>query len=449
MAIMLDIVSFDRQLAELPFTPILLNDYDTKVVEEKKKLNSFITRVYSSDTLDITPQCGCGFYNRGELLGTVCPNCKTVVTYPAEQEIRSTVWARVPEGIDAFINPLVHLVLASELNIKSFETMTWLIDASYRPNVKRPIELKNYLEQQFNVFGIRRGVNSFIQNFDRIMEILYKGPTLRGPKNTEKVDTLREFIRIHRDKFFSQYISFPAAMMFVIENTPTGRYADSKMEGAIDAIGTLNSIYHPTTPLSARKKENWMAKVQLKLLQYHAAIFDEFIGKKKGITRKNILGTLHPFTTRTVISSITANHRYYHLHFPYAPFTLTNKEHIQSKLFHRGYSPRAARAFVAEHVRNYHPMMSELHDELIADTPFDGIVCGFVRNPSLDRSSNQCLEITKVKRDPQDNTIGLSVMILKGSLGPVTQKCCYEELSNAGTYLEPCPPTTPGNSAWG
>lgn len=59
-------------------------------------------------------------------------------------------------------------------------------------------------------------------------------------------------------------------------------------------------------------------------------------------------------------------------------------------------------------------MMSELHDELIADTPFDGIVCGFVRNPSLDRSSNQCLEITKVKRDPQDNTIGLSVMILKG-----------------------------------
>ena len=414
MALVLDIINYDRQLAELPFQPVFLNNFDVNLTEEKKKLNSFIMSVYYGDTLDITPQCSCGEIHDGEYLGVMCPNCRTPVTYPAEQEIQSTVWARVPDGIHAFINPQAYIVLANDINVTGFDTMRWFIDSGYRHLSRKPIPLKVYLEQQFEILGIKRGINSFVQHFDTIMQLVLEGPSMRGPKFKEKVDTLREFLRLHKHKFFSEHIAFPSSTMFVIESTATGRYADSKIEGAIDAINILNSVYHPSSPMSLRKKENWVAKALLRISEYYVGIYKDVIGRKKGLVRKHMLGTLHPWTTRTVISSVTANHKYDELEFPYAPSALTYKEHLLSKLMWRGYCPQTARRFVAEHTRKFHPLMKTMFQELIDESPHRGIPGGFVRNPSLDRNSNQFLYTTKIKDDPRDNTIGLSVLILKG-----------------------------------
>lgn len=406
MAIQLDIVSFDEQIKVLPFTPIMLHDYDVKLKEEKARLNAFLMRVYTKDTLDITPQCSCGFLREGEWLGITCPKCSTTVSYQSEQDIRSTVWAKIPDGVEGFINPCAYMVLAKELKQSNFDTMAWLIDREYKYTKKGISTLKTFLEQQFQIRGLKRGLNGFIRHFDEIMEILFEGPTLKGVKNAEKVDDLKEFLRLHAHKFFSKYISFPATMMFIIESAATGRYADGRMGPCLNAVGTLTSIYHPVTPLTPTKVENWTAKVQLSLVEYNTKILLEDVGKKKGRVRRNLLGTQHPLTTRTVITS--TNRRYDELEFPYAPFTLTMKEHIQSKRLHEGDNPQSIRAFVMENVRKWNPEMSRIHRELIADSPFGGIPCGFVRNPSLDRGSNQCLKIVEVKTDPKDTTMGLS-----------------------------------------
>ena len=61
-------------------------------------------------------------------------------------------------------------------------------------------------------------------------------------------------------------------------------------------------------------------------------------------------------------------------------------------------------------------------NELIAEAPNQRIPVIFQRNPTLHRGSAQLLYITKVKKDPRDITISLSVLVLSAPNADLIQK---------------------------
>jgi len=137
------------------------------------------------------------------------------------------------------------------------------------------------------------------------------------------------------------------------------------------------------------------------------------VGGKEGLSRSHLFaGRLH-HTFRGVIVSLTDNHDYDELHIPWSIAVMVLKVHILNKLFRRGYTPKQAFSFINEHIVVYNPLMDEIFQELIAESPYGGIPCTFGRNPTLVRGSIQLFRITKVKTDPEINAISLSVLAIK------------------------------------
>jgi hypothetical protein len=67
-----------------------------------------------------------------------------------------------------------------------------------------------------------------------------------------------------------------------------------------------------------------------------------------------------------------------------------------------------------KYTHQYCPLLDQLFQELIAESPYDGIPIILQRNPTLVRLSAQALRVTKIKTDPHINTISMSVLALKG-----------------------------------
>ncbi|MNI36948.1 RNA polymerase Rpb1, domain 2 [compost metagenome] len=80
----------------------------------------------------------------------------------------------------------------------------------------------------------------------------------------------------------------------------------------------------------------------------------------------------------------------------------------------RGFTPNEANKFLYENTLRYHPLLDELFQELINESPRKGIPVIFQRNPTLTRLSAQRLYIRRIKKDPRINTISPSVNILSG-----------------------------------
>jgi len=66
------------------------------------------------------------------------------------------------------------------------------------------------------------------------------------------------------------------------------------------------------------------------------------------------------------------------------------------------------------HVEKYHPLLDKLLKELIEESRDNALTVLLQRNPSLLQSSAQRVFITQFKTDPQDTTIGLSILICRG-----------------------------------
>ena len=77
-------------------------------------------------------------------------------------------------------------------------------------------------------------------------------------------------------------------------------------------------------------------------------------------------------------------------------------------------TPNECIQFLNSYTNKYHPLLDELFKELINESPAKSIPVILQRNPTLVRLSAQYLRVTKIKIDPSDNTISLSVLVLKG-----------------------------------
>lgn len=396
-------------MAASEIQPIVVNDLANVTEEDKRFLDNLISVRYdNTDLFSNEPQCECGAVRGGYNINVICPNCLKPVRELFDQLLKPLVWMRSPQGVEALINPMVWTMLTQKFAKGQFNLIEWLCNTDYQPNLNRPIECDEMLE-----LGVERGYNNFVRNFDTYIDILFSLKHFRPKKG--QTDELRVLLSMYRDCVFSQYLPLPNKSLMIIENTQVGTFVDPIIVGAIDAIHTINSIDTPLSNFTLRQKENRTAKTLAMLADFYFRVYHEILASKNGIFRKHVFGTRNHFSARAVISSNTKAHRYDELHIAWGQGVTLFKMHLTNKLMKLNYTPNMIIALLQEYTVKYHPLLDQLFKELIAETVDGrGFACTFGRNPSLTRASAQLMYISMVKTDPDDPTITLPILAVKG-----------------------------------
>ncbi len=203
---------------------------------------------------------------------------------------------------------------------------------------------------------------------------------------------------------------------------------DQTSQIAIMAFNLMAGIDKKLIDKSITTRMDRTSKALTLISDYYKQFYREYISPKEGIFRHHIFSTRTHFTFRAVISSLTSPHRYDEIHIPWGVAVGLFKIHLLNKLKSTGIEHNDAIGFIYQCVNKKHPLMEKMLDELIEESPNKGIPCLFNRNPTLLMGSIQKLTITKIKKDINDNTIGLPILLTglyNGDFDGKTFPCCH------------------------
>lgn len=403
----MEVIDLEKKFTSLTFIPHIVNDMETSTQADKNRLNSMLMTHYDGDSLNIVPSCDCGAVTGGYNQGVQCDVCLTKCEVITERPLESLLWMRVPDGVHAFVNPIVWTILGHALTISKFNILEWIAI----PSITREVGTVIPKLRRFEELGWPRGMNALYENFDLYMNFfLTNERTGRPEKNKgEYID----FIKENRDKIFTRYLPMPSRVGFVVESNETGTYADKTITPAINALRIIVSINEKIRPLPLFRKEERVAKAIVELASFYKQFNTETAGGKYGLYRKHVYGGRVHFSGRAVISALSDNHHYDELYLPWSLSLQLFKVHLTAKLIRRNFTYNQINSLLTQHTLTYNPLLDELFNEIIAESPYKGVPVILQRNPSLKRGSAQLFYVTQVKSDVNISTINISTLVLK------------------------------------
>lgn len=379
---------------------ILLNDLSVT----DSKLSDLIYTTCESE-ISMVPQCDCGELRNGYLIDKVCPSCNTTVIKPFEN-INPLLWIKTFDDNTKFLNPEFWSMLSKLISTK-MDGVRWLADSSYNPPVVPPM-----LRPLKDIIG-GRGYLNLINNLNKILLFLKNSTIIKTSLNKRsKLDGLITIYETSEDLLFSNYLPLINKKLFIAEKTATGQYNSILLADIIDmavlAITSANDV-----DMSTRRIHNNTAK----LISNSSILFTNYMtdmaAGKNGFYRKNIYGTRMHFSFRYVISSLEIMYDYDTVHVPWSVGLTTFRPHVINKLKKRGYRIKKIERMISDSTKCYHPVIDEILQELIDESPYKGIPILANRNPTLLVGSIQRVFITKFKTNVRDETVNISILIAK------------------------------------
>lgn len=418
----LELENYDELHAQTTSQPIIVNKILDTIESEKNSFDeNFFVTYTDTDLLDTVPKCSCGatigqhhIDRRGK--STICKICKTPVQALLDKPLEPIIWVQAPEGVDALINPQAWRLLSDFFSLSNnsnqkLNIIKYLTNTDYHPNRLHHGRWMDLIETS----GIKRGLNNFVRNFDRYIEVLLTFPQFSSTKDKkEKLKAMKTFIAMYRDRIFSQYVPIHNKTILVIENTKFGTYMDTTLKTIIDAVRNISGIDSEVKDFTVGQKENRAAKFSEAVSDFGRDYEKNFIAGKPGLVRKHVYATRCWFSFRAVINSLTEPHEHDEIHLPWALSVTTFRIHLLGKLFRRGFGYNDASYFLNTYTHVYHPLLDELLEELLEESPYKGIPCIFGRNPSMYRTSIQRMFITKIKKDPKIMSISYPIISVAG-----------------------------------
>lgn len=420
--------------------PIIINEFqecsDTAIKAFKEKI---FTRYQPNDVLTNTPRCECNQTKGKKYLGVVCDNCNKPVLNIREQKLESLVWLKQPAGVERLINPTTWTILSNHFKKGRFNVIHYLTDTKYPVPDKPP-----KIFAQVQALNITRGYNYFVRNFFDTVDasgnvigpgIIAKLLTIsdfrkKKQDNQHEVHHILRFLEMNRDKIFSTRLALPNKTLLVVEDTDMAVYVDSNVPIAIDAIESLIGLDDPLNNYTPAMRQNRVIRAIANLATYYQEFNKKSFSSKEGISRKHLAATRCDWSFRAVISSLTADHHLQEMHLPWGLGIGLLRLHLARKLKDRGWLPNEIWRFLSRYATEYNPLIDELFKELIAESTHQlqgpmgidrttglrktGLPSIFQRNPSLGLGSMQLFYITRIKPDPQDQTISFSILTVRG-----------------------------------
>lgn len=413
------LISFDAMFRSSRIQPVIINDLPMVTDEDRVTSNSRIFHEYDNDVFNTTPSCDCGHTRKEYLIGVKCVKCNTPVQSILERDLEPQMWMRRPAGVAKFINPMVWILLRDFFKEGTFDVLQYICSTDYRP--KKLPDIVTQLQSA----GIEQGYNNFVNNFDKIMNTMLDMPRYNKGDKKEKREALLATLNRYKYCIFSDHIPVINKNLMIIENKSMGRYVDHTIPMAVNAMRLLLGIDTGASRLglrgsgesrgvNLRARENRTCKMLTMLCDFFIEYFKTNVASKPGLARKHLCSTLSNWSARSVITSLTMPHEYDELHIPWGVAIGIFRIHLFNRLTHMGFLPNQIFGMLSSAVERYSPLIDGIFKDLIAKSPENGIAVSFCRNPSLARSSMQRMRITRIKTDPQDPTIGMSILSVSG-----------------------------------
>lgn len=397
--------------------PILLNDFDFCVDEDRDKLSELIRMDFDGDTFETVASCSCkkttGNWRLGS--GRPCIYCGGVVERLTETSMETKVWLRKPTGVSTFINPALFRTLLRKITTKNpkIEIVTFIIDSGYRKadnkkNTEGGVKLVNALHE----LGVWPGINEFHKHSDSIMEyfLVGAGRSLTNLNNLVGEKYLNFYYK-YKHLVFCDFIPIPNKLSTIIERNGKDNYA-SKLQIEISSI--YQSIadtkddgeFDKATEFDIAESVDIVGRAIGRLAIKQTVNTQEYLIKKKGISRKHIAAGSLPFTARSIATSITGIHDTSFVVVPWVMAIAVLKEHILSFLYRQGYSPRYARELIVKSAYEIVPIIDGFfkHHENERN-----LVSVIGRTPSIEHLSRKTMFCT-INRDLEDLSIKMPIL---------------------------------------
>lgn len=398
--------SYDVLYNSITTPTYIINNYDISDIEVKEQVDQLLLTNLVNEDLSLVPSCDCGELKGYSYIG-MTHDCGTTVKSMLDTEVDFKVWIRQPEGIAPLISPDFLFMLLNRYTITkpSIALVEYIIQTNYRiedkslSNIDELHRLDFILKQR----GIKRGYNSFVENFDEIIEILEMNFS-KGNK-ADKSKFIKEAISV-KSGIFSEYMPVLNKSLFILDHSDGIKYADGDMSNMLNSINRIAGI--DVKEMSFNNKQNRLAKTLCELAKFYSKYLDDKVYKKYCLYRQQIVRTRTHYTLRAVISSRVDEHRVDELLFPWSGATSVFRTHLISGLIRRGYTYNDAQDHIHEHVNVYSPVLDSIFEEIIAGSTEFGFPNMTNRNPSLGRGSLPFTGITGIKKDPRDKTVTIS-----------------------------------------
>ncbi len=406
--------NFEDEFAKLPTRPILVNDFDLTLLEDRERFQSLMYTRYGDDLLSPIASCKCGEIEGQTRLGIRCHECDTVCEVPVDRQMEVSVWMEAPEGMK-FIHPVLLIMLSRATRLPPyFDTMRWLLDPFYIPRVKSSPAIDKFI-----ALGIPRGMKNFTDNFDQIIEVLRENRIISTRLVTE-TNPIIPLIHKYRSSLLTSYLPLPDSRNLVVNTLVTVQSeTDAPLLSVIDAAGYMASISKSDIPMTQAQIDSRMAKAMFLMADYYERYLHNHIRDQTAWPRKHIYGTALGYTSRVVITSLTGNHHYQELQYPWGASVALLEEHLSGMLLRRGYTPNQITEIVSTAAMTWCPIVDELFNEMLANAPkipgtdIRGLPCTFQRPPSLYRGSTQLFYISRIGRDPNISSAAMSPLTLR------------------------------------
>lgn len=412
MAVVLKLKNFDELFLKSTNEKYMLNYENNFDNENKERLDQLIMSNYSSDNLSLIPSCSCGELKGAYYVGDRCSKCNTLTRSSIDDNLAFLIWLERPEGVQRFISPMILAILLNRYKISRptiplvqyIMLPNFRIDDKYRNKNNPQLDKLNFLLEKE---GIKRGYNSFIENFFPIIKLL---ETNFSKANKAAKEEFYNWIFENRNNIFSNYLPFPNKAIFAVDANELGSFIDRSLLEPLNSIRRLTGIDLHSQPVTS--KQSKVARSLVELSSFYRKYIENSFFIKQGLVRQHISSTRSQFTARAVITSIHGTCNYDDLHLPWSLSCTLFREHILKGLSKRGYNYKHAVDFYMFHNRTYSPVIHEIFNEIL-EAAGGAIEVLMIRNPSLHRGSVQVLRVVRFKTDVEDNTISLSFGVVR------------------------------------
>ena len=388
------------------FEPIILNKFD---LSNPDFIDELSRQIFSdSSGSDFIARCQCGELEGNNKMGMKCPVCESEVMTNHLLDDDNLVcrnWLAAPSELTCgWISPKIYLNLAN-----------WL---SYDKNKR------NYLDDILNIDGVLpydlmdvvhgRGFQYLHDNFDRLMQFfIYNHPVI-----SKKPDTpaMRMCLDLNRDKIFCHYVPILNAAINPII-TPDGgssnkrRYSDVTADHILKAATSLSRLEFSTRRKKNRQEivERTAFKAFKDIIAYVEDATKKYVSQKKAIPRTHVFGSRFHWSFRAVVVPINGMHEYYELHVPWQMAVNTLRVHIRGVLCREyGMTINESVTRVQRALQMVDPLVRDIMNRMIEESPFPGIPCVWDRPPSIRDGSVMLKYWTRIKEDLEDSCVGMT-----------------------------------------
>ncbi len=414
------LVNFDQLFYASPNAKVVPYGNSASVSKNQAKEN--IQELFQDGMRELTwvASCECGKLVGNYYNGTTCSNCKTIVKTNFAEVSEYRAWLEIPELQQPdgtwSLPPVLHPVVYDVLNrwIGKYRS-SCILNMILNPSSELPPTLQG-------IFG--QGYTWFFNNFDFIMNYFLN----EYPTTKKRSEDIREFIATYKSIAFVRHVPILNQALHLITSSGSMSYSDECSSFILKAkIELSNLVYvYRNGPTGSGFLDQRLWDMYAAYTEYCENIRKVKLLGKKGLVRKNLLGSRVHCSFRVVIAPQTEYVVADELHVPWLVGVIQLHHEILNLLQNRaGYNFAKAMEKYHRALVGYDTEIDEIMKTLIKECPYKGLPTKFGRNPTLRPGAIQLFFTTQIKPDFDDITTAIPPSIIYAPNADFDGDCLY------------------------